>query len=289
MNHVLVAILAFLIDKIFGEFGFVKHPIAFIKDVITFFENRFYKDSIFRGFLLVVFVLGAVGGSAVLIYIYLNMLNKYVVVVITSIVASIFIAHNILYDLIKSISTCQDKTEAIKMLVDYDVKNADKNNLHDIAMQTYAKNLNNNLIAPLFYLLLFNLPGIIIYKTINIMDSMVGYKNEKYEKFGKIAAKLDDVFNYIPARFTAVFIMIASKQKNIFTFYKNGKKHNSPNTGHPISAMTIACGAKPNIDKYDLSRALSFGKRVDKLVLATLVLIYIVIFLQKWYQILPKI
>jgi len=305
MNNILVAILSFLIDKMFGEFGFVKHPVAFIGDVIGFFENKFYKESVFRGFLLVVFVLGVVGGASILIYIYLGMLNKYVVVILSSVLASIFIAHNMLYDSVKNISVCQDKKSAISQLVSRDVENMDESDIYKASIETYAENLSDGVVAPLFYLLLFNLPGIIIYKTINTMDSMVGYKNKRYEKFGKIAAKLDDVANYIPSRITAIFIMIASKQKNIFSFYKDGKKHESPNAGHPITAMALACEiklggdthyfgklkekatfgeGKEQIDSYDLNKALEFGKKVDKIILTTLCLVYIIGLLESLYR-----
>ena len=232
------------------------------------------------------------------------MLNKYVVVIVSSILASIFIAHNMLYESVKNISTCQDKKSAISQLVSRDVENMDESDIYKASIETYAENLSDGVVAPLFYLLLFNLPGIVIYKTINTMDSMVGYKNERYEKFGKIAAKLDDVANYIPSRITAVFIMIAAKQKNIFAFYEDGKKHESPNAGHPITAMALACGiklggdtyyfgklkekatfgeGKVEIESYDLNKALEFGKKVDKLILTTLVLLYIISYIIKDY------
>jgi len=183
------------------------------------------------------------------------------------------------------------------MLVSRDTENMTESDIYKASIETYAENLSDGVVAPLFYLLLFNLPGIIIYKTINTMDSMVGYRNKRYEKFGKVAAKLDDILNYIPSRITAVFIMIASKEKKVFAFYKDGKKHESPNAGHPITAMALACGiklggdtyyfgklkekatfgdGKAKIDSYDLNKALNFGKKIDKIILTTLILLYII-------------
>jgi len=297
MNNILIAIFAFLIDKIFGEFRFVKHPIVVIGEVIEFFQEKFYKDSIFRGFLLVVFVLGVVGGSSILIYIYLNMLNKYVVTIVTSLLSSIFIAHNMLYASVRDIISCQDKKSSIAKLVSRDVEQMDENEIYKASIETYSENLSDGVVAPLFYLLLFNLPGIIIYKTINTMDSMVGYKNKKYEKFGKVAAILDDIANFIPSRITAVFIMVVAKQKNIFAFYKYGKKHDSPNAGHPIAAIALACeiklggdtyyfgslkekahfgDGKEDVDDYDLRKALKIGEKTDNLILTMLILLYII-------------
>jgi adenosylcobinamide-phosphate synthase len=76
------------------------------------------------------------------------------------------------------------------------------------------------------------------------MDSMVGYRNKRYEKFGKVAAKLDDIANFIPSRLTALLIMLFGKHKQLFAFYQDGKKHESPNAGHPITAMALVLGVK---------------------------------------------
>ena len=116
--------------------------------------------------------------------------------------------------------------------------------MYKAAIETYAENLSDGVIAPMFYLLLFGLPGILVYKAINTMDSMVGYKNQKYELFGKAAALLDDLANYIPSRITAVLIMLFANQKDLFAFYEDGKKHESPNAGHPITAMALALDIK---------------------------------------------
>jgi len=244
MNHILITILAYFIDKIFGEFSFIKHPIIYIGEMITFFEDRFYKDSIIRGFFLVLFILSIVSIFSIAIYEYLNLLSIYINIFISSIIASIFIAHKMLKDSVREVLESENKREKIAMLVSRDTKDMSDSDVYKAAIETYAENLSDGVVAPLFYLLLFNLPGIIIYKAINTMDSMVGYRTPKYEKYGKIAAKLDDIANFIPSRITATLIMIIGKQKDIFSFYKDGKKHESPNAGHPITAMALVLGVK---------------------------------------------
>jgi adenosylcobinamide-phosphate synthase len=291
MSNILVALFAYIIDKIFGEFKFIKHPIIYIGELISFFEKKFYKNSVFRGLLLVMFVLSIVSFFSISIYLYLELLSPYINIIVSSIIASIFIAHKMLYDSVKNILECENKKEAISMLVSRDTKDMSESDIYKAAIETYAENLSDGVIAPLFYLLLFNLPGIIIYKAINTMDSMVGYKNKKYEKFGKVAAILDDIVNYVPARITAILIMILAKQKNIFAFYEDGKKHESPNAGHPITAMALSIGVKLGGDtsyfgkikhkpyfgngkikiKYEsLQKAFSFKERVDKFILVML-------------------
>jgi len=244
MSNILVAVFAYLIDKIFGEFTFIKHPVINIGEMVTAYEENYYKDSILRGLGLVLFILSVVGFISVIIMLFLKELPLFIDVIVTSIISSIFIAHNMLYNSVKNILTCRDKKEAISLLVSRDVEGMSESDIYKAAIETYAENLSDGVIAPLFYLSLFGLPGIVIYKAINTMDSMVGYRNDRYEKYGKVAAILDDIANYIPSRITAILIMIRFKQRNIFAFYRDGKKHDSPNAGHPITAMALSLGLK---------------------------------------------
>jgi adenosylcobinamide-phosphate synthase len=295
MSNILVALLAYIIDKFFGEFRFIKHPIICIGELITIFESRFYKDSVIRGLFLVMFVLLTVTLTSLIITSFFGLLNDTLNILLTSVVASMFLAHKMLYDSVKNILTCQDKKEAISMLVSRDVDMMSESDIYKASIETYAENLSDGVIAPLFYLSFFGLPGIIIYKAINTMDSMVGYRNTKYERYGKVAAILDDIVNFIPARLTAVLIMLFNKEKGFFLFYKDGKKHDSPNAGHPITAMALYLGLKLGGDTYyfgklkkkpyfgdgetqikadDLKTALSIRPKVDFVILITLPLLY---------------
>jgi len=289
-----VSFLAYIIDKFFGEFSFIKHPIIYIGELIDFFETKFYKDSVSRGFLLVLFVLSIVGFVSFSISLYLAELHVAMQTIITAVIASMFLAHKMLYDSVKNILHVEDKKEAISMLVSRDTKDMSESDIYKAGIETYAENLSDGVIAPLFYLSIFGLVGIVIYKAINTMDSMVGYKNEKYEKYGKVAAKLDDILNFVPSRITAILIMLVNKQKNIFSFYKDGKKHDSPNAGHPITAMALALHVKLGgdtsyfgkvkkkaffgegseiIKAKDVSNALAIRKKIDFVVLVLLVIL----------------
>ncbi|MDA3909023.1 MAG: adenosylcobinamide-phosphate synthase CbiB [Sulfurimonas sp.] len=250
MTNILIAFFAYFIDRVFGEFRFIKHPVIMIGEIITFFEDRFYKNSIFRGLLLVLFVLSLVSFMSISICLYLGEMNYVLNIIISSSIASMFLAHRMLYDSVKEVLVSQNKKEVISMLVSRDVEQMSESDIYKASIETYAENLSDGVIAPLFYLTLFGLPGIIIYKAINTMDSMVGYRNEKYENYGKVAAKLDDIANYIPSRITAVIIMLILGQKKIFSFYKNGKQHDSPNAGHPITAMALGLDISLGGDTY---------------------------------------
>ena len=293
MTNILVALFAYFIDRVFGEFRFIKHPIIIIGEIITFFEEKFYKNSIFRGLLLVLFVLSLVSFISISIYLYLGEINDVLNIIISSFIASMFLAHRMLYDSVKEVLVSPNKQEVISMLVSRDTEQMNESDIYKASIETYAENLSDGVIAPLFYLTLFGLPGIIIYKAINTMDSMVGYKNEKYENYGKVAAKLDDIANYIPARLTAILIMFLFKQKDIFSFYKDGQKHDSPNAGHPITAMALGLGislggdtyyfgelkkkpyfgdGKKEIEEEDVKKALSMRSKIDVTVFALLAL-----------------
>jgi adenosylcobinamide-phosphate synthase len=236
----MIALIAYGIDRLFGEFRFIKHPVIVMGEMISFFEKHWYRDSIVRGVLLVLFVITLSAFAAIVIESYLALLPELIAMIVSAVIASMFMAHRMLYESVNAMLTSDDKKKALSQLVSRDTRELSESDIYKASIETYAENLNDGVIAPLFYLLLFGLPGIVIYKAINTLDSMVGYRNVRYEKFGKAAARLDDVANYLPARLTAVLISILSRKKGLFDFYAQGKKHDSPNAGHPITAMAQA-------------------------------------------------
>ena len=263
MSNVLIALLAYFIDRKFGEFRFIKHPVIVIGELISFFEEHFYKKSLFRGVLLVLFVLAIVALLSISLTLYLSYLPFWLEVLLSSFIASMFIAHRMLQDAVLGVIDAEDKRKAIAMLVSRDTEHLSQSDIYKAAIETYAENLSDGVVAPLFYLLLFGLPGIILYKAINTMDSMVGYRNEKYEAFGKAAARLDDLANYIPSRLTALLIMFFAKEQKLFDFYADGKGHDSPNAGHPITAMALLLGVQLGGDTSyfgKLKKKPSFGQ-----------------------------
>ena len=131
-------------------------------------------------------------------------------------------------------------------------------------METISENMVDGVIAPMFYMFLGGLPLAMAYKAINTLDSMVGYKNKKYTKFGMFSAKLDDVANFIPARISGIFITMASyilryNYKNAWKIFKRDRKnHASPNSAHPESAVAGALGVQFG------GKVSYFGKEMQK-------------------------
>ena len=109
------------------------------------------------------------------------------------------------------------------------------------ALETLAENLSDGVIAPLFWLAIAGVPGMMAYKMVNTLDSMIGYRTERYKDFGCWAAHIDDVANYIPARLTALLMILPSLftlHSSLFTFvYRYGRMHASPNSGYPEAAL----------------------------------------------------
>ena len=272
MTNILIAITAYFIDRIFGEFKFFRHPVKYFGDMITWFEENYYQDSFIRGVYLLVFVVGSIGFVSILIEEYISYFFSLLNVVTSAFIASMFISHKKLYDSVKKILTSDYKNEALANLLEKDTKGMNESDIYKVAIQIYAKRLNTDFVAPIFYLIFFGLPGIITYKAIRTLDSMVGFKTQKYKQYGKATALVDDLANYIPSRITAVIIMLVSSQKDVFAFYEHGQKYESPNTGHPLTAMAMALGVKLGADKAsfgelreeitqeDVKAALRFGR-----------------------------
>ena len=239
----MIALLALLIDRVFGELPFIRHPVILMGDAIKGFENHFYAPNIRRGLYLLLFMAVLVLVIGVLITLLITKLlanlSNEVNIILTAILASTLLAHRMLHDSVLRLLDTEHPQQALQMLVSRDTENLSQSDCYKAGIETYAENLSDGVIAPLFYLLLFGLPGILLYKAINTLDSMVGYRTEKYELYGKASAKLDDIVNWLPARITALLLRIVHFKSGIWAFYKQGQLHESPNAGHPITAMAL--------------------------------------------------
>ncbi|MEA3315471.1 MAG: adenosylcobinamide-phosphate synthase CbiB [Campylobacterota bacterium] len=277
-----IVLIAYIVDRLFGEFKYIKHPVVLMGDYIKWFENKFYKDCFLNGILLTI--------SLILIVFCISFTLSFLPMFIVAIISSMGIASKMLYDSVEDIIS---NKENIKYLVSRDTKDLSNSDINKAAIETYAENLNDGVVAPIFYLIFFGIVGLFIYKAVNTLDSMVGYKNKKYEKFGKFSARLDDVLNYIPSRVTALLIaLLFFSYNSIKTIIKDGYKHESPNAGYPISAMAGAIGitlggdtsyfgkikkkayfgdGKIEIENNDIKNGLNFQKRFDIFIIFLLI------------------
>jgi adenosylcobinamide-phosphate synthase len=210
---------------------------------------------------------------------------------ILGVIASTGIASKMLYE---SVQNVLNDPQSIRYLVSRDTDNLNQSDINKAAIETYAENLSDGVIAPLFYLLSGGLVGLFVYKAINTLDSMVGYHTEKYEEFGKVSARLDDVANYFPSRLTALIILaLFGKLLSAKQVWQYGALHESPNAGYPISAMALSLNlslggptsyfgkikekpyfgeGKTEITADDVHSALSLRKRLDMFLITILTL-----------------
>jgi len=246
-----LALLAYLVDMAVGELP-GKHPVVFIGDFIKAFERRFYRNRILPGACLVVGTLAlALGVSLTLVYLC-GFLPFGLSLPVLAVLASTGLAMHMLHASVAGILTAEQPKQAISLLVSRDTEAMTEIEIHKAALETWAENLSDGVIAPLFYLVLFGLPGIAVYKAINTLDSMVAYKTERYFYFGKTAARVDDIANFIPARITALLIvLLAEDRQNAWrSVFRDGNKLESPNAGYPIAAMAGALGIGLGGDAY---------------------------------------
>lgn len=126
----------------------------------------------------------------------------------------------------------------VARIVGRDTASLSDREVRTAALETLAENLNDGVVAPLFWYAFLGVPGMVGYKMINTLDSMIGYRNDRYILFGKVAARIDDVAGYIPARLTAIIMIIVSGHPSLLRFVlKFGPCHASPNSGYPEAAL----------------------------------------------------
>lgn len=287
-----LAALAYLADMVFGEFP-CKHPVVLMGDFINAFERRFYRDRILPGALLVVSLIAMTLLISLALVYACGLLPGWLSLIVLAMLASTGLAMHMLHDSVAALLSTEHPKQALSYLVSRDTEDMGETEIYKAGLETWAENLSDGVIAPLFYLLLFGLPGIAVYKAINTMDSMIAYKTERYLNFGKAAAIVDDIANFVPARLTGLLIvaLATDKRRAWHCLWHDGNKLESPNAGYPIAAMAGALGValggdanyhgqvkhKPTlglpvnpVDKSKLSDALQMKSGINLFVLTLL-------------------
>jgi len=252
-NTIAIAI-GFGLDAVLGDPQGWPHLVIGYGKLISLLEKLCYdwKNKRLAGAVLVLCMLLFSAGSAVLV-LYLCMLLHPVVYVIAGGVLcwqclaakSLRVESEKVYKALKE-GGLQSGRDAVAMIVGRDTDVLDEDGVVRAAVETVAENTSDGEIAPLLYMALFGPVGGCVYKAINTMDSMIGYRNERYGRFGTVAARLDDVANFIPARFAALIMMVASAAVGLnaldaLRIWKRDRyKHASPNSAQTESVMAGA-------------------------------------------------
>ncbi|MBQ9441963.1 MAG: cobalamin biosynthesis protein CobD [Selenomonadaceae bacterium] len=255
----ITAVAAFLFDALIGDPRSKFHPVVLIGNLISFLEKIFRRDSdgyikkICKGGILVSLVLAISYGAGVLILILATLTKSLTVkIFVEAIVLSFMIsprslaeAGRELYYLLTVGNLAQARYK-VGWIVGRDTNYLNEAEIVRATVETVSENTVDGIISPLFYFAVGGLPLAVAYRAVNTMDSMLGYKNEKYLYFGRVAARLDDVANFIPARITAILFIAAAlvlnlDYKNAFDMMKrDAHKHPSPNGGYAEATVAGA-------------------------------------------------
>ncbi|MEG0216020.1 MAG: adenosylcobinamide-phosphate synthase CbiB, partial [Hungatella sp.] len=253
-GHIAAMIVGFLLDLCFGDPHWLPHPVRAMGWLITHVEKglrllcpKEARGERIAGLFLVLMVLGVTGGTASGCLWLAGRLHPYAFFALESILCYQMLATKSLkdesmkvYDAFRSGDT-EAARRAVSMIVGRDTKPLSERGILSATVETVAENTSDGVIAPLFYMALGGGVWGALYKAVNTMDSMIGYKNETYQNFGRAAARLDDLVNFIPSRLSA-FLMIAAAfllnmdAGNALRIYRRDRRqHQSPNSAQTES------------------------------------------------------
>lgn len=268
-----ILLSAFLLDLAIGDPRFLPHPVRFMGALIENMETQLRgqvkgpRGERWAGAVLA-FSVPAV--SLLVTLLILQILNR-IAVAFSSPFVSVIVGLILVYlvsttlalrDLIAASRRISGLLEErriaearveLSFVVGRDTEGLSADEIRKAILETLAENLSDGVIAPLFYLALGGLPLALAYKAINTLDSMVGYKNQRYRHFGWASARLDDLANYLPARITGLLLVMASgfalasprvMTRAFRTMRNDGKRHASPNAGLPEAALAGALGVR---------------------------------------------
>lgn len=283
--HIIAFIAGFVLDLLIGDPHFIPHPVRLIGSLISFLDKRLNSDVRYnsseneanltkykRGVLLAFTVIFATFAVSVIILVAAYSINLYAGVIAEAVMTWQILATKCLrvesmrvYDALSTDGVDAGR-RAVSMIVGRDTSVLDEAGVTRAAVETVAENTSDGVIAPMLYTAIGGPVLGFVYKAVNTMDSMLGYKNDKYMYFGRFAARLDDVVNFIPARISA-YLMIGAAfiggrqfdEKNAYRIFKRDRfNHASPNSAQTESVCAGALRVQLAGD------AVYFGKLVKK-------------------------
>lgn len=263
LDPLLLLVIALVLDALLGGvpllFRFLPHPVMLIGRVIEAAErklNRPHRSQAtrrWRGVLLVavMVVATAVVGSAVS-WLTFHVRNAWVLELILT---TALIAQRSLYVHVRAVAEALAKggleagRQAVAHIVGRDPASLDAHGVGRAAIESCAENFSDGVVAPVFWYLVAGFPGLLVYKTVNTMDSMIGHRSERYRAFGMAAARLDDALNFLPARLSGLLLALAAAfvpnavvRESFRVMLRDHGKHASPNAGWPEAAAAGALG-----------------------------------------------
>lgn len=276
-SHLLALLLGFILDLAFGDPYWLPHPVRFIGNLISgleavlrkaFPKNK--KGELFAGAVLTAITALLPASATVLLLLLCRVISPFLELCVQAVICYQMLATRSLCD--ESMKVCNalkagnigDARHYVSMIVGRDTERLDEAGIARAAVETVAENASDGVIAPLIFMAIGGAPLGVFYKACNTMDSMIGYKNDRYLFFGKAAARLDDLLNFIPARISGLFMCAAAAitgfdAKGAFSiFARDRKNHKSPNSAHTEAACAGALNIRLAGPSY------YFGKFTEK-------------------------
>ena len=237
--------IAWLLDKLFGDPVWLPHPVVLFGKTIALGEKHLNRGTHRRlkgGILAVVLILLTFLLTHWLMR-FLFSLHPFAFYLMVVLGVFFGLAGTTLIREVRATFIALDHSLAegrrqVARIVGRDTSQLSAQEIRKAALETLAENLSDGVVAPLFWFILLGVPGMMTYKMINTLDSMIAYRTERYREFGTVAARIDDVANYLPARLTAFLMVMVAGRPHLLRFVsKYGNHHASPNSGYPESAL----------------------------------------------------
>ena len=240
---ILSLLLGWLLDLLLGDPAWLPHPVVGFGKMIAFGEKHLNKGSHrkLKGAMMSVILIVLVFST---VWLLLAILPPIVKVGVGAILVFFCLAGTTLIREVREVFLALDRSleegrKQVARIVGRDTSELSAQEVRTAALETLAENLSDGVIAPLFWFAVGGVPAMMAYKMVNTLDSMIGYKTERYKDFGCWAAHIDDIANYIPARLTALLMIITQKGRFFLCKFVwcNGRNHVSPNSGYPEAAL----------------------------------------------------
>jgi adenosylcobinamide-phosphate synthase len=261
-DALLLFALAYALDWLVGDPEWAPHPVRWMGWLIQTgegFLRRFVhtpRAEFVGGLLLSLFVVGVFGVGSWLLLMWLGRSNQMAALVVALYFAVTTLATRSLLDEARAVrrlllvSDISGARRQVARIVGRDTAELDEPEVTRAVIETLAESASDGVVAPMFYLAIGGAPAALAYKAVNTLDSMIGHRDERYEFFGKFAARLDDAANFIPARLTALLFILGAWALRLDwrgawrVLLRDGAKHKSPNAGRPEAAMAGALGVR---------------------------------------------
>ena len=239
---ILPLLLGWFLDLLIGDPAWLPHPVVGYGKMISFGEHRLNKGTHrkLKGALMAIVLISMVFAVA---YFGLSILPPFGRVGVDLILIFYCLAGTTLIREVRQVFLALDRSldegrKQVARIVGRDTSELSAQEVRTAALETLAENLSDGVIAPLFWFAILGIPGMLAYKMVNTLDSMIGYRTDRYRDFGCWAAHIDDIANYIPARLTALLMIVAAGEPRLTGFvWRNGRNHASPNSGYPEAAL----------------------------------------------------